>query len=87
MKGGSEFLSGSSLLVVDKFTIYFSSPCFDSGDSPGQAEKEAHKNDQSGILELYMKLHGNEAQRGRQFEHICKWFLQNDPEYRRQLRR
>ena len=45
------------------------------------------QNDQGGILELYAKLHDNEAQRGRQFEHICKWFLQNDPEYRRQLRR
>ena len=42
---------------------------------------------ESGVLELYAKLHGNEAQRGRQFEHICKWFLQNDPEYRGQLRR
>jgi len=30
------------------------------------------QNSQSGVLELYAKLHGNEAQRGRQFEHICK---------------
>jgi len=45
------------------------------------------QNDQSGILELYAKLHGDDVQRGRQFEHICKWFLQNDSEYRRQLKR
>ncbi len=45
------------------------------------------QNDQSGILELYAQLHGDEVQRGRQFEQICKWFLQNDPEYRGQLKR
>jgi predicted helicase len=46
-----------------------------------------HPNRQSSFLELYQSLHSNAGQRGKQFEYICKWFLQNDPEYRRQLRR
>ena len=45
------------------------------------------QNRQSSFLELYQKLHGDETQRGKQFERICKWFLQNDPEYKRQLKR
>ena len=24
--------------------------------------------------------------RGRLFEHVCKWYLENDPSYRRQVR-
>src|SRR2546428_9504738 len=39
------------------------------------------------FVELFCKLDTNEIRRGRQFEHICKWFLQNDPEYKRQLKR
>ncbi len=35
---------------------------------------------------LLAKLDTNEVHRGRQFEHICKWFLQNDPEYQRLLK-
>ncbi len=39
------------------------------------------------ITELLGRLSGNELRRGRQFEHVCKWFLENDPEYRCQLKR
>ena len=44
-------------------------------------------NPQNSFLKLFDSLHGNEAQRGKQFERACKWFLQNDPEYRRELKR
>lgn len=36
---------------------------------------------------LYATLDGDPQKRGRQFEHICKWFLENDPVYRHELRR
>ena len=39
------------------------------------------------ITELLARLSGDELRRGRQFEQICKWFLENDPEYRCQLKR
>lgn len=39
------------------------------------------------ILELFGKLDPDEHRRGRQFERICKWFLENDPEYQRQIKR
>jgi len=34
------------------------------------------------ILELFRNLSPDEHRRGRQFELICKWFLENDPEYK-----
>lgn len=39
------------------------------------------------ILELFRNLSPDEHRRGRQFELICKWFLENDPEYKREIRR
>lgn len=39
------------------------------------------------ILDLYGKLSPDELRRGRQFERICKWFLENDPQYRREIKR
>jgi predicted helicase len=39
------------------------------------------------ILELYASLSPDERRRGRQFERICKWFLENDPEYGREIKR
>jgi superfamily II DNA or RNA helicase len=39
------------------------------------------------ILNLFGKLSPDEHRRGRQFERICKWFLENDPEYKREIRR
>jgi predicted helicase len=38
----------------------------------------------SGLLE---SLDADTGRRGKQFEHICKWFLTNDPVYRWELRR
>lgn len=38
------------------------------------------------ILELIGSLSSDEQRRGRQFERICKWFLENDPEYRREIK-
>src|SRR5258706_6120799 len=35
---------------------------------------------------LVGKLSDNEVRKGHQFERVCKWFLENDPEYKRQLR-
>lgn len=35
---------------------------------------------------LLANLDGDAPTRGRQFEHICKWFLTNDPVYRHELR-
>ena len=37
--------------------------------------------------QLLANLDPNSRVRGRQFEHICKWFLTNDPTYRSTLRR
>src|SRR5665213_726271 len=39
------------------------------------------------ILDLFGKLSPDEHRRGRQFERICKWFLENDPEYKREIKR
>jgi superfamily II DNA or RNA helicase len=36
---------------------------------------------------LYGNLDADPRVRGRQFEHVCKWFLENDPVYRSELRR
>jgi len=36
---------------------------------------------------LFSKLADDDGRKGRQFEHVCKWFLQNDPEYKRELKR
>lgn len=36
---------------------------------------------------LYATLDADPQRRGRQFEHLCKWFLENDPVYRHELRR
>ena len=39
----------------------------------------------AGLSELLGKLHTDNHIRGRQFERICKWYLQNDPKYKLQL--
>ncbi len=36
---------------------------------------------------LYGTFDADPRVRGRQFEHVCKWFLENDPVYRSELRR
>ncbi len=36
----------------------------------------------AGLSELLGKLHTDNHIRGRQFERICKWYLQNAPQYR-----
>ena len=36
---------------------------------------------------LYGNFDADPRVRGRQFEHVCKWFLENDPVYRSELRR
>jgi len=36
--------------------------------------------------QLLANLDSDAQTRGRQFEHICKWFLTNDPVYRHELR-
>ena len=41
----------------------------------------------AGLSELLGKLDADNQVRGRQFERICKWYLQNDPKYRLQLNR
>ena len=38
------------------------------------------------LLELISKLDTSIQIRGRQFEHICKWYLENDPKYRLELK-
>ena len=40
-----------------------------------------------GIRRLFNQLGPDDRVKGRQFEHICKWFLTNDPVYRHELRR
>lgn len=41
-----------------------------------------------GILNGFLEnLDADAGRRGKQFEHICKWFLTNDPIYCRELRR
>ncbi|MGW1743481.1 restriction endonuclease [Nocardia sp. NPDC001965] len=39
------------------------------------------------FVELIDHLDDDPVQRGREFEHLCKWFLTNDPTYRATLRR
>jgi predicted helicase len=39
------------------------------------------------IHDLIGKLSPDIHRRGRQFERICKWFLENDPEYKLQIKR
>jgi predicted helicase len=39
------------------------------------------------ILDLFGKLSPDEHRRGRQFERLCKWFLENDPEYKLIIKR
>jgi superfamily II DNA or RNA helicase len=39
------------------------------------------------FLELFARLDPDPRVRGRQFEHVCKWFLANDPTYKSTLRR
>ena len=39
------------------------------------------------VKELIGRLDSDDQRRGKQFEHICKWLLTNDPVYRKQLRR
>jgi superfamily II DNA or RNA helicase len=39
------------------------------------------------LNELLASLDADARQRGKQFEHICRWFLTNDPVYQRELRR
>src|ERR1017187_8436264 len=38
------------------------------------------------ILDLIGKFSPDKHRRGRQFERICKWFLENDPEYKRVIK-
>jgi len=37
------------------------------------------------LSELLQSLSRRPAERGRQFEYVCKWYLQNDPEYSAEL--
>jgi superfamily II DNA or RNA helicase len=39
------------------------------------------------VTQLFSSLSTNEQLRGRQFESICKWFLENDPEYKCAIKR
>src|SRR3989337_793213 len=39
------------------------------------------------LLELLSNLDANNYVRGRQFEHICKWDLENEPKYRMELKK
>lgn len=39
------------------------------------------------VTELIARLDSDDQRKGKQFEHICKWLLTNDPVYRQQLRR
>ena len=39
------------------------------------------------LTQLLSSLSPNEQVRGRQFESICKWFLESDPEYKRVIKR
>jgi hypothetical protein len=37
--------------------------------------------------DLFARLDPDPRVRGKQFEHVCKWFLTNDPTYKNTLRR
>lgn len=39
------------------------------------------------LAELSSKLDANDRIKGTQFEHICNWFLTNDPVYKYELHR
>jgi hypothetical protein len=39
------------------------------------------------FAELFRSLSPDEHRRGREFERVCKWFLENDPQYRLQIKR
>jgi len=39
------------------------------------------------IHTLFDRLSPEEHRRGHQFERICKWFLENDPKYKREIKR
>jgi superfamily II DNA or RNA helicase len=39
------------------------------------------------FIDLFNQLDVDERVKGKQFEHICKWFLTNDPVYKHELRR
>ncbi|MFE9789112.1 restriction endonuclease [Nocardia salmonicida] len=39
------------------------------------------------FVELFDLLNTNPAVRGKQFEHLCKWYLTNDPTYKATLQR
>ena len=39
------------------------------------------------LSELLANLDPNNYVRGRQFEHICKWYLENEPKYRMELKK
>jgi predicted helicase len=39
------------------------------------------------LADLLNQLDADDRVKGKQFEHICKWFLTNDPVYKHELRR
>ncbi len=39
------------------------------------------------FADLFNQLDADDRIKGRQFEHVCKWFLTNDPVYTHELRR
>ena len=39
------------------------------------------------FADLFNQLDADDRVKGKQFEHICKWFLTNDPVYKHELRR
>jgi predicted helicase len=39
------------------------------------------------FADLVNQLDADDRVKGKQFEHICKWFLTNDPVYKHELRR
>ncbi|CAM3378010.1 DEAD/DEAH box helicase [Mycobacterium colombiense] len=39
------------------------------------------------FTDLFNQLDADDRVKGKQFEHICKWFLTNDPVYKHELRR
>jgi predicted helicase len=41
----------------------------------------------STFSELFARLDPDPKVRGKQFEHVCKWFLTNEPTYKNTLRR
>ena len=57
----------------------------DEGDQPRGAEKQVGVV-MNGFDSLFSTLDADPNRRGRQFEHLCRWFLLNDPIYRPQIR-